>query len=399
MPEPSSTTVVHADRGVYGGHSVVTPIFQTVTFWADDAEGFARAATARRGQDFYTRYGNPNHQQVAAIVAELEGAQAALVTGSGMGAISTAVLGLVKAGDHVIGQRSTYGGTAALLQNLLPRIGVSTTQVDQTDLDAFAAAMRPTTRVVLVESPSNPLLQITDLRGVADIAHAHGALVVADNTFATPINQRPFEFGVDLVWHSATKYLNGHTDVTAGALVGSESLLDQIWDAGLIIGATSSPFDAWLLTRGLRTLPLRMARHNANGLALAEAMVGHPAVARVHYPGLASDAGHAVAARQMRGFGGVVGVELAGGFDAADAFLGGLRYARRAPSLGGVETLAVHPAAMWSGTLSDQQIAAAGVMPGLVRIAAGIEESADLVEDVLGALDRVRQAPSGGSAW
>ncbi|WP_250285380.1 MULTISPECIES: trans-sulfuration enzyme family protein [unclassified Frankia] len=383
----ASTTVNHADREARRDLSVAPPIYQTATFWAEDAETFAQAAVERRGQGFYTRFGNPNHAQVAAVVAELEHAEAALVTASGMAALTTAVLALVSTGDHVIGQRSTYSGTASLLLNLLPRLGVTTTQVDQTDPDAFARALTPRTRLVLVESPSNPLLQITDLRAVAGLAHAHDALVLADNTFATPVNQRPLDLGVDLVWHSATKYLNGHSDVSAGVLAGPAELLDRVWDVGLLTGAVLGPFDAWLLLRGLRTLPLRMARHNANGQALAEALERHPAVARVHYPGLAAHPQHALAARQLTGFGGVLAVEFAGGHEAADTFLDRLRYVRRAVSLGGVESLAVRPAAMWAGMLSEEQIIASGIPLGLVRLAAGTEDTADLVDDVLTAAD------------
>jgi methionine-gamma-lyase len=212
-----STVAIHADRDVHPSRAVAPPIYQTATFWAEDAEQFAQAAVDRRGQGFYTRYGNPNHAQVAAVVAELEHTEAAMVTASGMAALTTAVLALVSTGDHVIGQRSTYGGTASVLLNLLPRLGVSTTQVDQADPEAFENALTPQTRLILVESPSNPLLQITDLRAVADLARAHNVLTIADNTFATPVNQRPADFGIDLVWHSATKYLNGHSDVSAGS--------------------------------------------------------------------------------------------------------------------------------------------------------------------------------------
>ena len=383
----SSTVAVHADRDVYPSRAVAPPIYQTATFWAEDAEQFARAAVDRRGTDFYTRYGNPNHAQVAAVVAELEQTEAAMVTASGMAALTTAVLALVSAGDQVIGQRSTYGGTASVLLNLLPRLGVSTSLVDQTEPAAFEKALTSRTRMILLESPSNPLLQITDLRAVSELARAHGVLTVADNTFATPLNQRPADLGIDLVWHSATKYLNGHSDVSAGVLAGPAETLDRIWDVGLLTGATLGPFDAWLLLRGLRTLPLRMSRHNANGQALAEALNDHSAVARVHYPGLASHPQHTLAASQMSGFGGVLAVELTGGFEAADAFLGRLRYARRSASLGGVESLAVHPAAMWRGMLSEEQIAASGVAQGLVRLAAGTEDTADLVADVLAAAD------------
>ena len=191
-----------------------------------------------------------------------------------------------------------------------------------------------------------------------------------------------------MVWHSATKYLNGHTDVSAGVLAGPAELLNRIWDTGVLTGATLGPFDAWLLLRGMRTLPLRVKRHNANGQALAEALEGHPAVARVHYPGVASHPQHALAGKQMSGFGGVLALELAGGFEAAEAFLSRLHYARRSASLGGVESLAVHPAAMWRGMLSEDQIIASGVSPGLVRLAGGIEDTADLVDDVLSAADK-----------
>jgi methionine-gamma-lyase len=382
-----STVAVHADRDIHPSRAVAPPIYQTATFQAEDAEQFARVALESRGTDFYTRYGNPNHAQVAAVVAELEGTEAAMVTASGMAALTTAVLGLVSAGDHVIGQRSTYGGTASVLLNLLPRLGVTTTVVDQTDPAAFEKALTERSRLILVETPSNPLLQITDLAAVAELARAHGALTMADNTFATPLNQRPAEFGIDLVWHSATKYLNGHTDVSAGVLAGSAELLDRVWHTGVLTGAVLGPFDAWLLLRGLRTLPLRLPRHNANGQALAEALQDHPAVAAVHYPGLPTHPQHALAAKQMSGFGGVLAVELTGGFDAADTFLGRLRYSRRSASLGGVESLAVHPAAMWRGMLSEAQILASGVPLGLVRLAAGTEDTADLVADALAALD------------
>jgi methionine-gamma-lyase len=387
-----STVVIHADRDVHPSRSVARPIYQTATFWAEDSESFARAAVEPRGKEFYTRFGNPNHAQVAAVVAELENTEAAMVTASGMAALTTTVLALVSAGDHVIGKKSTYGGTASVLLNLLPRLGISTTQVDQTDPEAFEKAMTPQTRLILVESPSNPSLQVTDLRAVADLARAHEVLTLADNTFATPLNQRPTDFGIDLVWHSATKYLNGHSDVSAGVVAGPAQLLDRIWDVALLTGAALGPFDAWLLLRGLRTLPLRMARHNDNGQALAEALERHPAVTRAHYPGLPTHPQHTLAARQMTGFGGVLALELAGGFQAADAFVGQLRYARRSASLGGVESLAVHPASMWRGMLSEEQLVASGLPMGLVRVAAGIEDTADLVADVLAAADAVAES-------
>lgn len=386
-----STRVIHADRDVHPTNSVARPIYQTAAFAAEDSPSFTKAAVEFRGKDFYTRYGNPNHAQVAAVIAELENTEGALVTASGMAALTTSVLALVSAGDHVIGQKSTYGGTASVLLNLLPRLGISTTQVDQTDPAAFEKALTPHTKLILVESPSNPSLQITDLRAVADLARAHGALTMADNTFATPLNQRPTDFDIDLVWHSATKYLNGHTDVSAGVVAGPAELLDRIWDVGLLTGAVLGPFDAWLLLRGLRTMPMRVARHNENGLAVAGALERHPAVTRVHYPGLSSHPQHDLATRQMSGFGGVLAIEFAGGFSAADAFIDRLTYARRSASLGGVESLAVHPASMWRGMLSDEQLIASGLPMGLVRLSTGIEDTADLVTDVLAAADAVAE--------
>lgn len=384
-----STVTVHADREIHSSRAVAPPIYQTAAFSAEDAAAFAAGAVEPRGAGFYTRFGNPNHAQVAAVVAELEGTEAAMVTASGMAAITTAVLALVSSGDHVIGQRSTYGGTASVLLNLLPRLGVTTTLVDQTNPEEFERALSPRTRLILVETPSNPLLQITDLRAVADLARAHGVLTLADNTFATPLNQRPADFGIDVAWHSATKYLNGHSDVSAGVLAGPAEILDRIWDTSLLTGATLGPIDAWLLLRGIRTLPLRVPRHNANGLALAEALSSHPAVARVHYPGLPTHPQHQLAVDQMNGFGGALGVEFASGYETADAFLSRLSYPRRSASLGGVESLAVHPASMWAGMLSDDQITET-VPAGLVRLAAGIEDTADLVADALAAADAVR---------
>ncbi|HQU00519.1 MAG TPA: aminotransferase class I/II-fold pyridoxal phosphate-dependent enzyme [Acidimicrobiales bacterium] len=383
------TTVVHADQETHPTSAVARPIYQTATFWAENATEFARVALDHQGSEFYTRYGNPNHAQVSAVVAALEGTERAMVTASGMAALTTTVLALVQAGDHVIGQRSTYAGTTSLLMNLLPRLGVTTTVVDQGDSRAFEEALNERTRLILLESPSNPLLELSDLRAVATLARANGTLTMADNTFATPINQRPADLGIDLVWHSATKYLNGHSDVLAGVVAGPAELLDKVFATAVITGSTLGPFDAWLLLRGLRTLPLRVRAHNAKGLAVAEALEGQRAVTRVHYPGLASHPQHALAREQMSGFGGVLSVDFAGGYDAADHFISRLRYFRRAASLGGVESLVVHPASMWSGAFDEASLEASGVSSGLVRLSVGIEDTADLVADVLQAVESV----------
>ncbi|MBQ1075003.1 PLP-dependent transferase [Micromonospora sp. C31] len=382
----TGTIAVHGDDGLNPGGAVSPPIMQSATFSAESDEQFAAVATETRGHAFYTRYGNPNHAQVAAVVAELEGAEAGMVTASGMGAISTIALALLSAGDHVIVQRSTYGGTTSLVTGLLSRFGVAFTQVDQTDTAAFARALRPQTRLVLVETPSNPLLELTDLAAVVELAHANDALVAVDNTFATPVNQRPADFGADLVWHSGTKYLGGHSDVSAGVIVGSADLVDRVWQTAIVTGSTLGPIDAWLLLRGIRTLSLRVDRHNANALALARAVEGHPAVRQVRYPGLPTHPQHELAGRQMTGFGGVLSVELRDG-RAAAGLLDGLRLAKRAASLGSVSTLVVHPRSMWAGIVDAEQLAATGIGEGLVRVSTGIEDTEDLVADFLAALD------------
>ena len=301
-----TTGLVHGDRQVRSDDGVSPPIVQTSTFAAGSAEQFADVAAARRGHAFYTRYGNPNHAQVAALIAEAEDAETALVTASGMAAVTTAVLALTSAGDHVVAQRSMFPGTASLLRELLPRFGVTSTEVDQADVGAFERAFTPSTKLVLLETPSNPRLEITDLRAVTALARARGARTLADNTFATPVNQRPLALGADLVWHSATKYLGGHSDLSAGVLAGPAELLDRVWETAVITGAVLGPFDAWLLLRGMRTLGLRVERHNANGVALARAVADHPAARRVHYPGCRDHPQHEFAASQMTGYGGVL---------------------------------------------------------------------------------------------
>ncbi|WFE56007.1 PLP-dependent aspartate aminotransferase family protein [Micromonospora sp. WMMD712] len=383
------TTAIHGDDGLHPPGAVSPPIVQSATFGAESDERFTEVATQVRPDAFYTRYGNPNHAQVAAVVAELEGVETGLVTASGMGAVTTIALALLSAGDHVIVQRSTYGGTTSLATGLLTRFGVTCTQVDQTDVDAFARALTPRTRLLLVETPSNPLLELTDLTAVIELAHAHGAYAVVDNTFATPVNQRPAALGADLVWHSATKFLGGHSDVTAGVVVGSAELVDRVWQTAIVTGATLGPIDSWLLLRGIRTLPLRMARHNDNALALARELEAHPAVARVRYPGLPSHPQHDLAAKQMSGYGGVFSLDLAGGQPAAATLLAELRLAKRAASLGSVSTLVVHPRSMWAGIVDTAQLAATGIGEGLVRVSTGIEDTADLLADFTRALDAV----------
>ncbi|MGE0130899.1 MAG: PLP-dependent aspartate aminotransferase family protein [Blastocatellales bacterium] len=369
--------------------AISPPIWQTTTFSADTAEDFAEIATATRPEEFYTRYGNPNHAMVEATLAALEGGEAAQVFSSGMGAIFAAMGCLLESGDHVVAQRNHYAGVTTLMKEFLPRWGIEITYVDQTNNSEFADAVRPNTKLIYVETPVNPLMQLTDLRFIVELAKGRGITTICDNTFATPINQRPLEFGVDAVIHSATKYVGGHHDATAGALVGSKDFVERVWRFALIAGATLSPFDGWLLLRGLRTLGLRVERHNQNGMALARFFEHHPKVAKVYYPGLESHPQRELAKSQMSGFTGMLSVELRGGYAAADKFISSLKLATRAASLGGFETLVVHPASMWSLQLSRELREATGINEGLVRISVGLEDEVDMLRDFERALAEV----------
>ncbi len=387
--EGLQTKAVHTSRSLNPTSAVSPPIWQTTTFSAETAEEFAEIATATKPAEFYTRYGNPNHHMVEATMAALEGGESALVASSGMGAIFAAIPGHLQTGDHVIAQRNHYAGTTTLLKDFLPRWGIEVTFVDQAVNAEFVDAIRPNTKMIFVETPVNPLMQITDLRFIVELAKEHGILTICDNTFATPVNQRPLELGIDAVVHSATKYIGGHHDVTAGVLAGSREFVERTWKFALVAGATLSPFDGWLILRGLRTLGLRVERHNQNGMALAQFLEKHPKVSRVHYPGLPSHPQHELAKSQMSGFTGMLSVELRGGYSAGDSLISSLKLATRAASLGGFETLVVHPASMWSLQLSREERGSTGISEGLVRVSAGLEDDVDLLRDFEQALESV----------
>lgn len=382
-----TSRVIHSasGRGQYvgpgGGAPVAAPIWQSSTFEFQEPEQVADAATASRPETFYTRYGNPNFTAVQDAIATLEGGEAALVTGSGMGAIMLVFLGLLRAGDHLVAQKTHYVGTLKAMEAWLPRYGIDVTLVDQTDAQAFRAALRAETRLIYMETPTNPTLALTDLAAVAALARGRGITTCTDNTFATPINQRPLEHGIDLVVHSATKYLGGHSDVTAGAVVGTKELIESLWHGLIVHGMISHPFEAWLLARGLQTLPFRVMRQNSNAMAVALALESDPRVERVYYPGLPSHPQHELAERQMDGYGGMVVFELAGGFEAARAFTAKLKLARRAVSLGGTETLAVHAASMIHARLTPEQRAEAGISENLIRVSIGLEAPDDIFAD------------------
>ncbi|GEN35865.1 MULTISPECIES: trans-sulfuration enzyme family protein [Aneurinibacillus] len=385
----NETLVVHADDWVTNDGTVAPAIYYSATFRAQSAAEFADMAETPRHPRYYTRYGNPVHERVKKVMAELEGTETALVTGSGMGAIATTLLALVSAGDHVIAQTRHYMSTAKIMDEMLPRFGVEVTVVEQADITAFAEAIRPNTKLIMVETPANPTLVVTDLAAVAALARPRGIIVVADNTFASPINQRPHDLGADVIVHSATKYLGGHHDLTAGVICTSEELAERIWHTHISIGSVLSPMDAWLLLRGLRTLPMRIERINANALALAEFLEAQPQVERVYYPGLASHPQHELAKRQMRGFGAVIAFAIKGGYDATQRFVSALKLSPNAVSLGGIDSLVVHTAAMWEGVMNEEQMRTAGIPSNFVRYSVGIEHIDDLKADVLQALQVV----------
>lgn len=371
--EGFSTRAIHAGHPepVVGG-PVVMPIYPTTTFYSDPS-----------GQDevWYTRYGNgPNHLLLEKRIASLEGAEDALVVSSGMAAMAMALISVLQAGDHVVATDAIYGGTRALLDRELSRMGIETTYVDMFSPD-WTQALRPNTRVVLGETPSNPLLRVLDLEPIAQAAHAHGAVVIVDATFGSPVHFRALEHGADIVMHSATKYLGGHSDVTAGVLAGSAERIGEARKRTRVWGPVLDPQGAWLLERGIKTLSVRMERHNRNGMEIARWAQTRPEVARVFYPGLPSHPDHEVAKRVLDGFGGMVGIELAGGGPAADRFVRALRLAKLAPSLGGVETLISEPRFTSHAAMTPEQRAANGIRDGFLRVSLGIEDAADLIAD------------------
>lgn len=374
-----STRCVHT--GVYKDtsyNSCTTPIYPTSTFYWDDLEN-------HRGFD-YTRSGNPTRQALEQNLASLEGGIDCRATSTGMSAI-TAIMHLFQPGDHIISQKDIYGGTYRLFANVYAPMGFQFSFVDFQNLEEVRAAITPQTRGFWIETPSNPLLRVVDLRAVAEIAHSVDALAIADNTFMSPCLQRPFEFGVDVVMHSTTKYLNGHSDVVGGCVVTRrEAEAERISYIVNALGLACSPFDAWLVLRGVKTLKPRIQAHQRSAQALSEWLDAHPQVERVHYPGLPSHPDHELASRQQDGFGGMLSFELNGGRDAAHHLLTRTQLFRTAESLGGVESLISYPWTMSHASMAEEARRAAGITECTIRISAGIEDPEDLIEDLAQAL-------------
>ena len=383
VPCSSATAAVRAgiDRDTAYG-AVTPPIVLSSNFSFD---GFGN----KRQYD-YTRSGNPTRDLLAEALAELEGGVGAVVTATGMGAITLVLNALLEPGDRLVVPHDAYGGSWRLFNALAKKGHFELITADLTDPRSLSDALAQSPKLVLIETPSNPLLRITDLRFVIDAAHKAGALAVVDNTFLSPALQKPFEFGADVVLHSTTKYINGHSDVVGGAVIAreKETLEKLAWWANAL-GLTGSPFDSFLTLRGLRTLDARLRVHQENADAVAALLDGHGVVSKVYFPGLASHPGHALAARQQKGFGAMLSFELEGGEAAVRAFVDGLRYFTLAESLGGVESLVAHPASMTHAAMTAEARANAGISDGLLRLSVGIESTDDLLADLGAALSRV----------
>ena len=376
------TDVIHRGDGARASASpLTTPIYATTTFVFANAAELEAYQQGKGDKYIYSRYANPTVQAVEEKLALLEGAESAMVTSSGMAATATALFGLLKAGDEVVCSAAIYGGTLQIITNLLEGFGVRSRFASLEELAAPEQLIGPATKVIWFESPINPTLRCVDLRRVATVCHDRGVIAVVDNTFASPVNQQPIGLGIDLVMHSATKYLNGHSDVTAGALIGSRALIGRLHSARKLFGGVLEPASAYALSRGLKTLYVRVARHNANAHHVAAWLSRDPRVRRVFYPGLESHPDHEIARKQMSGFGGMVTFEVAD-YAAACRVFDRLQVIQRAASLGGVESLCSLPVLTSQYGFTDDQLAAAGVTRGMIRLSIGLEHADDLVKDL-----------------
>ena len=365
---------------------VATPIFQTSTFEVTDNDEQQRVTSTDR---YYTRWGNPTITVAEQTVAALEGVEAARVFASGMAAITTTILALLKSGDHIVAQRDIYGGVTKFLSEWLPRVGIETTFVDTTDYDQHARAIHPNTKLLYLESPTNPSLRIVDMKKTAALAKQHGLVCMIDSTFGTPINQHPAEYGIDLVMHSGTKYLSGHADLTCGVVAGRRELIERINDTRTTLGGCMDPHAAWLLIRGLKTLAVRVARQNENAQRVAEFLAGHAKVRKVHYPFLRSHPQYEIAREQMTGGGGMVTFEVEGTGEDARRVSEAMRLFTLATSLGGVESLVSIPVLTSHAMISAEQRAKMGVTEQMIRLSVGIESGDDLIADLEHALEAV----------
>ncbi|HLO04624.1 MAG TPA: aminotransferase class I/II-fold pyridoxal phosphate-dependent enzyme [Symbiobacteriaceae bacterium] len=396
MKQRFATVTVHAGQRpdpVTG--SLSTPIYQTSTFVFPDVATGARRFAGEEAGYIYTRLGNPTQAALEEKIAALEGAEAALAFGSGMAAISAVLLGLLRSGDHLLYGDSIYGCSHSLINELLPRWGITATAVDGTDLVAVAQAIQPNTKVFLLETPSNPTLKVVDIAAIAALCAPNAIQLVVDNTFASPALQLPLKLGAHVVVHSATKFIGGHGDVIAGVAAGPKALMDELRMTTLKdIGGVIAPFDAWLLLRGLKTLDVRVQRHCANAMQVAAFLDQHPMVERVYYPGLPHHPQYEIAQRQMSAPGSLISFEVRGGLEAGRRFIERLELCQLAVSLGDVDTLIQHPASMTHSIVPREERMATGITDGLIRLAVGIEDAADIIEDLAQGLAYVGSMPN-----
>jgi methionine-gamma-lyase len=385
-----------ATQAIHGGHhpnaagALVTPIYQASTFRFDSAEQGARRFALEEEGYIYTRLGNPNSTELEQKIALLEGAEAAVSTGSGMGAITSAFWSALEPGDHILAGKTLYGCTFAFLNHGVSKFGVETTFVDTTNIDEVRRALRSNTKIIYLESPANPTMAIADIAAISALAHEiPGCLFFVDNTYCTPYIQKPIELGADVVLHSATKYLNGHGDVIAGIVAGKKEFMDQVRYFGLkdMTGSVLSPFDAYLICRGLKTLALRMEKHCANAQVVAEFLQGHRAIDTVYYPGLDSFPQFELAKKQMRLPGAMIAFELNGGVEAGRTLMNNVCLCTLAVSLGDTETLIQHPATMTHSPYAPEERELYGISDGLVRLSIGLEDPEDIIADLKAVLD------------
>ncbi len=382
------TLCVHGSGGYDPATGAVgIPIYQSSTFAFKNAKHGADIFTGEQEGYVYTRIGNPTQAAFEKEMAFLEGGEAALAFGSGMAAISTVVLSLCKSGDHIVSSNALYGGTHSLFVHTLPKWGITVSEIDQVDPANFEKAITPATKMIYIETPANPTLVLADIREVAKIARKHQLPVVIDNTFSTPYFQRPLQLGADIVVHSATKYIGGHGDTVAGVVIGKKEFIDVLRGEFLRdLGGIISPLNAWLLVRGLKTLAVRMRRHEQNALQVAKFLQFHPKVETVFYPGLSTHPQHDIAKKQMSGFGGMVSFVLKGGRKAGEKLMNSVQVFTLAVSLGDVDSLIEHPASMTHSTYSPEDLITVGIDEGLVRLSVGIEDANDLIQDLTQAL-------------
>ena len=386
------TTAIHAGtlKNLYG--TLAMPIYQTSTFIFDSAEQGGRRFALEEAGYIYTRLGNPTTTVLEDKIAALEEGEAAVATSSGMGAISSTLWTVLKAGDHIVTDKTLYGCTFALMCHGLTRFGIDVTFVDTSNLDEVKNAMKENTRVVYLETPANPNLKIVDIEALAKLAHTNpNTLVIVDNTFATPYMQKPLTLGADIVVHSVTKYINGHGDVIAGLVITNKALADQIRFVGLkdMTGAVLGPQDAYYIIRGMKTFEIRMERHCKNARKVVEFLNNHPKIERVYYPGLETHPGYEIAKKQMKDFGAMISFELKGGFEAGKTLLNSLKLCSLAVSLGDTETLIQHPASMTHSPYTKEEREAAGITDGLVRLSVGLENVEDIIADLEHGLEKI----------